>query len=356
MQVTLLIPELIWPEPNDDEALQDPGCPALLTLLARSRLSQRDPQSLEATLTDLFAHGEITPTPPYAALRRLGEAGSIAEAESRHWLCADPVHLRLMQERVVLADSRQFGIDLDEAQALAGALNEHLGDVCQFHVAAADRWYLQVHETTLQIALDTPPLSAATGRNIERQLPETLEARPLRKLHTEAQMLLHTHPINTAREAAGRMPINSLWFWGAGSLPARRDEEDSRFDGVWSINPLAVGLARAAGVRAHPLPIALSNLLEHAAPESEHLLVIEDLLAPVQYENGDDYRSALADLERRWFAPLRAALIGGKIEQLTIEAPTAYALLRWESRRSDQWKFWRRPQSLQALAKELASQ
>ena len=261
-----------------------------------------------------------------------------------------------MQERVVLADSRQFGIELDEAQTLVSALNEHLGDVCHFHVGAADRWYLQAHEKALQITLDTPPLSAAAGRNVERQLPETLEARPLRKLHTEAQMLLHTHPANAAREAAGRMPINSLWFWGAGSLPARSDDDSCRFDGLWSINPLAIGLARAAGVKAHPVPVELTKLLEHAASESEHLVVLEDLLAPVQYENGEDYRAALTDLERRWFAPLRTALISGKIKQLTIAAPTAYALLHWESRRNDQWKFWRRPQSLQTLAKDLASQ
>lgn len=353
MQLTLLIPELIWPEPDDTDALQDINCPSLLNVLARSQRALRDPQSLEATLTDLFGHGENA---PYAALRRLGETGNALETERTHWLCADPVHLRLMQERIVLADSRQFGIELDEAQTLASALNEHLGDVCHFHVGAADRWYLQVKETALQIVLDTPPLSAATGRNVERLLPETLEARPLRKLHTEAQMLLHTHPVNTAREAAGRMPINSLWFWGAGVLPARKDDDSCRFDGVWSVNPLAVGLARAAGVKAHPAPIALANLLEHAAPESEHLVVLEDLLAPVQYENGEDYRAALIDLEHRWFAPLRAALMSGKIKHLTIAAPTAYALLHWESRRSDQWKFWRRPQTLQTLAKELASQ
>ncbi|MEO8409214.1 MAG: hypothetical protein ABI478_01475 [Propionivibrio sp.] len=351
MQLTLLIPELIWPEPDDNDTLDDLACPALLTLLARSRLSRRDPQSLEATLTDLFGHGENA---PYAAFRLLGEADDVWETGNKHWLCADPVHLRLLQERVVLADSRQFGIELDEAQILAAALNEHLGDACRFHVATADRWYLQVNDAALQITLDTPPLSAATGRNVERLLPETTEARPLRKLHTETQMLLHAHPLNTARETAGRMPINSLWFWGAGRLPARNDEETSRFDGVWSINPLATGLARAAGVPTHPLPVALANFLEHAVPESGHLIVVEDLLAPVQYENGADYRTTIADLERRWFDPLRAALLAGKIRQLRIEAPTAYAVLSWESRRSDQFKLWRRAQTLQALAGELA--
>ena len=356
MHLTLLIPELIWPEPDDKAALDGLSCPALSALLARSRLARRTPQSLEATLSDLFGQPENT---PYAAFRLLGEVDrpDAAHTHLTHWLCADPVHLRVLQERLILADSREFGIELDEARLLTDSLNAHLGDVCRLHVAAADRWYMELLDRALQVELDTPPLSAATGRNVERMLPDTLAARELRKLHTEAQMLLHAHPVNTAREAAGRMPINSLWFWGAGRLPARSDDDDTCcFDGVWSLNPLAIGLARAAGVPKHPVPVDASTFLEHAAPDSEHLVVIEDLLAPVQYENGDGYRTALADLEQRWFVPLRSALRAGKIGALRIEAPTAYAVLSWQSRRVDQWKFWRQPSTLAALARQFAQE
>lgn len=360
-QLTLFVPELIWPEPNDRDTLDQLACPALCTLLARSRMARRWPQSLEATLTDLFGQPENAAHAPF---RLLGETAGAKDTAADHWVCADPVHLRLVQERLILADSAQFGIELSEAHALAESLNAHLGDSCYFHVAAADRWYMQVHDKRLQITLDTPPLSAATGRNIERLMPESAEARELRKLHNEAQMLLHAHPVNAAREATGRMPINSLWLWGAGRLPVRHEELGDGtnaqagccFDGVWSINPLAIGLARAAGVPTHPLPVDLGSLLEHTAPETEHLVVLEDLLAPVQYENGDQYRSALASLDQHWFAPLRAALLSGKIKSLRIEAPTAYAVLTWRSKRTDQWKLWRKPQALATLAKELASQ
>jgi len=352
MQLTLLIPELLWPEPDDRDTLDHVACPSLNALLARSRLSRRWPQSLEATLTDLFEQPENA---AYAPFRLLGESTG-PETERKHWLCADPVHLRLLQERLILADSREFGIELEEAQALADSLNTHLGDTCRFHVAAAERWYLEVHDSALQIELDTPPLSAATGRNVERMVPETPAARELRKLHNEAQMLLHAHPVNEAREAAGRMPINSLWLWGAGRLPERGDDDVCRFDGIWSLNPLAIGLARATGVPTHPVPVDATTFLEHAAPEAEHLVVLEDLLAPVQYEHGDDYRATLVDLEQRWFVPLRSALMAGKIRSLRIEAPTAYAVLTWQSRRRDQWKLWQRPQPLSILAKELARQ
>jgi len=349
MQLTLIVPELIWPEPDDRETLDALACPALNTLLARSRLTRRPPQSLEATLTDAFGLPEGA---PYAAFRLLGEAAGPGDAPADAcWVCADPVHLRFHQEKLILADSGSFGIELAEAQALAGELNRHFSDVGVFHVAAAERWYLQLSAATRLGELDVPPLSAIAGRLVERQLPETQQTGWLRKLLNEAQMVLHGHPANTARQEQGRLPINSLWLWGAGALPARTESD---FDGVWSTHPLALGLGRAAGVPTHGVPPDAAALLAHAANETHHLVVLEDLQGPVQYQNGEDYRSALLALEARWFAPLRQALASGRISRLRLEASTAYAALAWESSRAEQWKLWRRPQSLAAVAHHLA--
>ncbi len=347
MQLTLLVPELIWPEPEDHDTLDALDTPGLSALLSRSHLLHRPPQSLEATLTDSFAHAEGA---PYAAFRRLGESAQ-SGADDACWLCCDPVHLRFHQNLLILADSSSFGISLEEAQTLVTELNKHLADAGSFHVATAERWYLQLADTASVEDFDVPPLSAVAGRSIDRLLPETTRAKELRKLLNEAQMILHAHPVNQQRENEGRPTINSLWLWGAGTLPQRRE---IGFDGVWSTNPLALGLARAAGVPTHPVPVDAATLLEHAAQDTSHLIVLEDLLGPVQYENGTDYRKALSALEERWFAPLRTALASGAIRQLRIEASTAYAALAWKSRRIDQWKLWRRPQALVEVARNLA--
>lgn len=350
MQITLLVPELIWPEP-DDGVLETLDCPALSTLLARSRLTRRAPQSFEATLADAFGR---PPGAPYAALRLLGEPatdGAAIDVGDDCWLCSDPVHLRYHQAQLILADSGSFELTLADAQTLAGELNRQLPDVGRFHVAAAGRWYLQLADRGLAQGFETPALSLVAGRRIEQLLPETAPARRLRSLLNEAQMLLHAHPINQRREETGAMPINSLWLWGAGTLPERLASD---FDGVWSSHPLARGLARAAGVPGHRLPVDAATLFEHAAPDTHHLVVLDELAATVQYEMGAAYRTALSALEGRWFAPLRAALASGQLRQLRIEAPTAYAVLTWESRRSDLWKLWRRARPLSALAGELA--
>ena len=280
----------------------------------------------------------------------LGET-TLAAVSDACWLCADPVHLRLHQERLILADGGSLGIEGAEAAAIVGHLNRQFSDVGTFHVAAADRWYLQLAGTIDLGHFDVLPLSTVAGRRVGRQLPETSQVRWLRQLLNEAQMVLHQHPANERREEEGRPTVNSLWLWGAGVLPA---VTASRFGAIWANNPLARGLGRAFGVPVQPLPDDAGALLARAPAGSRQLVVLDALQAPVQYEDAAAWRAGLLDLEARWFAPLQKALAGGKVQRVRLEASTAYATLAWESGRSDQWRAWRRAEPLAATAQSLA--
>ena len=347
MQLTLVVPELIWPEPEDHESLDALVCDGLNTLIARSRMTRRPPQSYEATLCDVFDLGE---NPAYAALRVLGEETGPAVADAC-WLCADPVHLRLHQERLILADGGSLEIELAEALWIVDELNRCFSDLGTFHVTAPDRWYLQLSRDTVLGRFDVLPRSAVTGRSVDRQLPETPELRWLRRLLNEAQMVLHRHPANERREAEGRSTINSLWLWGGGVLPECRAQD---FAGVWSNDPLARGLGHACGLPVHRLADDATALLARATPGRSHLLVLDALQATVHYEDGGAYRQQLLELEARWFAPLQKALAGGRIRHLRLAASTAYATLAWESGRREQWRWWQRPRPLAATAQALA--
>ncbi|MQM32582.1 MAG: hypothetical protein CRU78_19645, partial [Candidatus Accumulibacter phosphatis] len=218
MQLTLVVPELVWPEPDDRATFDALVCPGLNTLIARCRLQRRAPQSFEASLGDAFGlNGSV----PWAAFRVLGESQAPPAAGADPcWLCADPVHLRLHQDKLILADGSSLDISLDEAQELIAELNRQFADVGTFHVATADRWYLQLAGETNLGHFDVPPLSVVAGRKLGRQLPETPEARHLRQLLNEVQMVLYGQPANEKREEAGRSTINSLWLWGAGAQAA----------------------------------------------------------------------------------------------------------------------------------------
>ena len=346
MHLTLLIPELIWPEPGDTATLGDLVCPALGTLLARSkyrRISDKanEGATFDAAVARCFG---LTRNVPFAPLRLLGEGGEPGE---HHWACADPVHLKFHHERLILAEGAAIDVSAQEAGELTTALNRYFGDIGQFSAAAPDRWYLQLVE---EADFQTPPLSAMAGRRIEQQLPEESRTAWLRKLLNEAQMVLHSHASNEARADAGKMTINSLWLWGPGQLP---DALKADNDGVWSAHPLAKGLARCAGIARHDTPASFADLCAQAETESRPLVVIDTLLAAVQYEDAKAWRQGILELETQWFAPLLQAVRAGKVS-LELRSSTIYGELCWRPSRADLWHVWKRPKTLADVAATLA--
>ncbi len=335
MHLTLLVPELIWPEPADRHVLGNLAAPGLEWMLGRARGERGDRRPFEMVLAASFG---LT-TPPFGALRLLGEG--VQEARSGHWLCADPVHLRFHHERIVLADAGAFDLDEDAAQGLVAALNAEFGDVGHFHAASAGRWYLR-----LNAGVDHPvePISAVAGRLVAGEI----SGLPLTRWLNEVQMFLHRHPLNERREAAGRPAINSLWLWGGGALPAGIAPA---FSAVFTDNPLAAGLARAAGIPQHGRPLSLDDIQADAG--TRPLVVLDQLLARVLYEDSDGWREGFARLDAGWFAPLKKAL-GGKVDRVSLLAPTVYGDLRYTLTAGDRWKLWKSGQPLAETARELA--
>ena len=340
VRLTLLVPELIWPEPADQLALGKLAAPGLETLLARGSLTRRPRRVFENVLAREFG----LDTAPFGALRLLGE-GNVA-ARDGHWLCADPVHLRFHHERIILADASAFDVEPGEAQQLVSALNTEFADIGEFHIATAQRWYLR-----LKNPVDHPsaPLSAVAGRLVDSELSD--KNATLTRWMNEVQMFLHGHPVNERRQNKGQPVINSLWLWGNGSLPQLAAPEPLE---VWSDNPLASGLALAGGYPAHPCPAHLETLFD-ATQDGNHLVVLDALLPKVLCEDGEGWRSTLNTMENDWFSPLTVAL-GRQIKQLSLIAPTSYGELRWAAQGSDRWKFWRARRTLPSLAKELAEE
>ncbi len=353
MRLTLLIPELLWPEPGDQHALGNLALPGFEWLAARAACRRQPALPFETALARCFGLA----APAFGPLRLFGEDGGEAAIDG-HWLCADPVHLRFHHERIVLADSGAFELSEDEARAFVCALNAEFADIGQLHVATARRWYLRLNPdgSAYEGACRhvAPPLSVVAGRRLDNQAAD--HDATLTRWLNEAQIFLHGHPLNARREEAGLPPVNSLWLWGGGRLTRPRpDPRLGRFTAVWSDHPLAIGLARAGGAPVHPLPEGFAGLGKLASPGSVSLVVLDSLLSPVIYEDGEAWRQAWLDLEARWFSPLRGQL-GRTVEALDIVAPTLYGELRYSLLGRDRWKFWRRAQSLAALARQLSAQ
>ena len=340
MRLTLLIPELIWPEPADQLTLGQLPATAFEWLAAHGERSCRPRQPFETALAQQFGVEDKSLGP----LRLLGESPS-QNAHDGCWLCADPVHLRFLQERIIHADAGAYDLDEAEAQAIVAALNDEFADVGQFHVASARRWYLRLN-TPLEHPAE--PISAVAGRRVDGEISDKNGV--LTRWLNEVQMFLHGHPVNERRQNAGQPVVNSLWLWGAGELPQLATPP---FTGVWSDNPLARGLGHASGLPVQANPAGLTELLSQTSRDSAPLVVLDSLLPPVLYEDSEGWRQAWQALENDWFAPLRNEL-GGAIDSVRIVGPSIYGELTFTVNAKNRWKFWRQSSSLSTIANELA--
>jgi hypothetical protein len=326
MHCELLVPGLF--------AGEAPGqLPAVELLLARGRAASSEHCTTHGWLYEAFALDDGAH--PAGALTLLGAGGEPGEP---CWTRADPVHMRVMRDRLILVPGHALGVRGDEAAKLCEALNAHFGGQLAVQPVEPLRWCASLAEDA-GFEADCP-LDAA-GRDVDLALPAERGA-PHRLLN-EAQMLLHGHAVNEAREARGEPAINSLWLWGAGRKPRAAQ---SRFQSVSADEPLALGLARLAGARPRRLPASAAAWLAQSPEDGRHLVVLDGLRAPLALGEAADCRDVLARFERDWFATLLTALREGRIGMLTIHVPDGPQCMAYETIRGDLRRFWRRPRPL----------
>lgn len=302
--------------------------PALELLLARGRRQEQAAQRLEEWLREAF---ELDDAPfPAGALTVLGGGGNPgAEA----WVRADPVHLRVMQNRVVVVPGEALELSAEEADALCAALNAHFAGM-EFTPFGAGRWCARLAES---VSIEAGHPLESAGR--EAQPPAHAAA-----LLNELQMVLHAHAVNEAREARGQAAVNSVWLWGAG----RAGQARASWQSVAADDPAVLGAARLAGARHRQLPRSAAEWLERLPENGRHLAVLDGLRAPLAL--GAELVEEKAMLERNWFAPLLAALRSGRIGMLTLHVPDGSQAVSCETVRGDLRRFWRRPKGIKNYA------
>jgi len=341
--LTLFIPGLLGPMPAlaslPSGELPDLG--GLEGLLQRAERETGGPESVEAGLFSLFELPVAPDTdPPVAAVTRLFDGG---EADERWWLRADPVYLQADTDSAVLAAHDELRLAPEEARRLAGEIEA---------VFAEDGWRLQtLHPARWYLTLPTAPrlrthaLGEALGRDVRPLLPRGEDARTWHRHLNEIQMLLHASAVNAEREAAGRLPVNSLWFWGGGALPAR-PPAPSPWAGAWADEPLVSALAALTGTAAAPLPDDGEDWL-HAAGPGEHLLYLDELRGPVAAGDPFEWVGTLESVQARWLAPLARALADGRLASLTLLPGDGR---RYRAGHGGRWRAWwpwrRRPAPL----------
>jgi hypothetical protein len=336
MNLHLLVPSLFWPEPTLSEIYRDLPLPALENLLAKCSSAEDESEGMEAWLCRAFGVAKQQDW-PVAPITLLADDTEDIKAESDYWIRADPVHLRIEHDQIVLADSRVFQISPQEASEFTSLLNQHfaaMGQEIEFLPLRPDRWYLRVRKTPPAI---THLLSEVANKGINELLPSGMNATLWRSLFNEVQMVLHEHPLNQSREVRGQPAINGTWFWGGGIMP---ESVSSPYTRVWSNDVLSGSLAVACDTDHAQLP-AGAAIWQQSATAGNHLVVLLALQGQAQYADAYGWRESLKELERSWFVPLWAMSKQGRFDQVTLTALSEKRNKNFTARRGDFRKFWR---------------
>lgn len=249
---------------------------------------------------------------PVAALTRQLDTG---DAMGFTWLRADPGHLRPDMATVRMLACGDLDLSMEECEALLKPLKPLFGDE-GFPISAptASRWYLCM-PADVRLPEFQPP-RAVIGDDLLAHLPEGEAGKRWRRLLNEVQVVLHNHPVNAERRAAGKLPVNTVWFWGAGRLPdhVRSDVTQLRTGDV---------VLRA---------LALQAKVETSTDDQVASLAAGSLVD--LHEVGDARL-----LETHWIGPLVERVARGDFAALMLDFGDGMGL-RW--RRAHRWRLWRR--------------
>jgi hypothetical protein len=297
--------------------------PHLERWLARADLARDSARSGESWLGRRYG---LEPAPVAAIALAVDEA-----PQPGHWLRADPVHVRIERDTLVLHPAGTLSIEPAEASELVAALREHFAaDGMEFRVPHPDRWYVRVPAGESPV---TTPLPEALGHDVFGRLPRGTGKIRWAAALTEAQMMLSTHPVNLAREAARRPPVNAIWFWGEGTLPRELPRTYGR---VFAIDPFAAGLAHLSGAALAPPP---SSARELALGEPA-LVVLDEVASAWAMGDSARWESAARAIDESWFAGLGglSGRFGGVRLVLPARDDTCVATITSAAR----WRLWRR--------------
>ena len=313
MQLLLAIPGLLAPRARaDGRALR---LPHLARLLADGA-AVKEPDGIGAALAPHYGIARGSDWPLAAVrIKALG-----VDPKDAYWLAADPVTLIVGHDDVHLAGAVR-DLAPEEAAALIATLNAHFAtDGIAFVAPRPDAWFVRA---AVAPAITTRPLDAVAGRTLRECLPQGDDAGTWRRWQNEIQMLLHEHPVNAAREKAGRAPANSVWLADGGSHPGRSPLRTRIV--TWANGGVAAALAAHVGVPALPLGDGLGSVLA-AARDREILVVVLDP------------STDLSPVERAWAAPASSALADGTLASVTLIADGIGHAALWTARRKSAWR------------------
>ena len=313
MNITVLIPDLAIEQENSLDKLID----TISRQLGRRFRNKSRDVSFYSSLKTLFGLSVKGRGFPAAAFINRG----IGRPEVTNQVCVSPVFLETGIEKVYLRQLFERDLDNSSAQLLINDLNEFLhDDGIKIEPVSNVLWLMNL---PVNKEIDTVPLGFAENQSIYSLLPKGNDAIYWHKLMNEIQMMLFGHQVNHIREDENRIPVNGVWFWGEGSLPAAKTSR--QFDCVLTNSLLVKGIAEHCGVPV----FGLTN----KDPKLEHyknILIVDEDMTDYASEEGVN-SSCLA-------SNTICSSLGGGEGLKSLSVVSRFQEYRWQN--WPRWRFW----------------
>ncbi len=229
-------------------------------------------------------------------------------------------------EDQVMRDFTAGHITTAEATQLIAALQEHVGsEHVQFYPGVSYR-NLMIYRSRGKPApfsrdTRTTPPHDLTDKSVRDDYPRGPGSDLLEALMAQSAAVFAGHPVNAARQAAGKLPATSVWLWGLGSAP-----QLPRFAEVYGVQGAMItavdllrGLAALLGWQRIDVPGATGYIDTDYAAKGRYAvealrhadLVCVHVEAPDEAShegNAEEKVRALENIDRHIVAPVYEAL------------------------------------------------
>lgn len=330
VQLDLIIPGLFdLPLETLDPAFLENSLPALNSFLRYARASKNSVFELEPILSDCMGWQNYQVLPFAQAFVDQG-------AGDRHqYILFRPIHLKVDMHNAIVVPLQNNQTNNDDISILINDLESYFNVDCDIQSVAGGHWLMYLKQ--FDPPRHYPHYLSVIGKKADPYTEQSKHRLPWYKLINEMQMYLHAHEINQNRLQAGLLTINSLWFWGAGSLP-----QQSRKRARWVCDDEL--LKRYAGVSG----IETSECADLETSHFNQDCIICDLSLLEALKSGDEMnlQELLQRIEAQLFNPLlRAVRTRHCSLKLRAGSQFDYQMRSWS-----RFKWWRKPKNLLAIS------
>jgi hypothetical protein len=288
-QIDLVIPGLFnLPLEEFSADFLASNLPALNQLLSYSNVIPNEQTDFESIIAgSLGLTGRQTL--PFAQAYVNGE--DAVDDPQRHLLCRT-IHLKADMHNALVIPLENDSVNQDDSSLILEDLQTFFKEDCDLKPLDNGLWLMRLKHCEPSDCY--PHYLSVIGRKANQFIEQSKQALPWYKLMNEMQMFMHQHPVNQNRLTTGLLPINSLWFWGAGEMPKLDDNKTTWF----CDNEELMRFAESSNIRRLPL-----DQLTQMKNGKNSVVIDLTLLEALKSSSGDDLQAKLESLEKDVFKP-----------------------------------------------------